>query len=177
LCPVHLKVFITSVFEHSLIKSTCKGEFITLICSLYLLEKYTFILTHPYDVFYSRVTQPGVCKLYLGVLNLSIFYSSVYFLFCIAVRFKYFFITFVASMLESEHDEINILLLPRHYSPGWALASLTMRLYSSLLHTFSHHRPTCITLRSYSKSCNHLFLGLPRLLLPSIKVKQSRYTP
>jgi hypothetical protein len=31
----------------------------------------------------------------------------------------------------------SLLLLPRHYSPGWALASLTMRLHSSLLRTFS----------------------------------------
>jgi hypothetical protein len=66
----------------------------------------------------------------------------------------------IQSMLN-----VHCLLLPRRYSPGWALATFTTRLHCSLFLIFSFHPFTFIFFKSLSTSSSHLILGLPCLLL------------
>ena len=53
----------------------------------------------------------------------------------------------------------------RRYSPGWALASSTIRLHWSLFLAFCIHPLIPILLRSAITSSSHLILGLPILLV------------
>jgi len=57
------------------------------------------------------------------------------------------------------------LLLRWHYSPGWALASFTIRLQASRPLALSLHSFIPIFLRSVDTSSNHLIFGLPLRLV------------
>jgi hypothetical protein len=54
-----------------------------------------------------------------------------------------------------------LLLLPRRYSPMWALASFTTNLHCSLLLIFFFHPFTFIFFKSPSTSSSHISLGFP----------------
>ena len=59
-----------------------------------------------------------------------------------------------------------LLLLRWRYSPGWALASFTIRLQASRSFALSLHSFILIFLRSVDTSSNHLIFGLPLRLVP-----------
>jgi hypothetical protein len=65
------------------------------------------------------------------------------------------------SHIKSTYFLDSILPSPRHYSSGWALASWTIRLHSSLLLICPLHPFTFILRRWSYTSSNHLHLGLP----------------
>ena len=58
-----------------------------------------------------------------------------------------------------------LLLLRWLYSPGWALASFTIRLQASRSLALSLHSFIPIFLRSVDTSCSHLIFGLPHCLV------------
>ena len=63
---------------------------------------------------------------------------------------------------SSQYRDAGLLLLLRwRYSPGWALASFTIRLQASRSLALSLHSFIPIFLRSVDMSSSHLIFGLP----------------
>jgi hypothetical protein len=63
------------------------------------------------------------------------------------------------------HNLLNLLLLLWRYSPGWALASITLRLKTSRSLALSPHSFIHIFLRSVDTSSSHLVFSLPLRLV------------
>jgi len=65
----------------------------------------------------------------------------------------------------SKEVSFTTLLLRWRYSPGWDLASFTIRLQASRYLPLSHHSFIPIFLRSVDTSSSHLIFGLPLRLV------------
>jgi len=78
----------------------------------------------------------------------------------------YLAVPYLCTLSHEQYDyRETILLLRWRYSPGWALASFTIRLQSSRSLALSLHSFIPFFLRSVDTSSSHLIFGLPLRLV------------